>query len=88
VGGDSRVRCTVLCVRWQTGLGMFTKEALEGVVHDLEQMDMIAMPIALSVLAFVLRSWRLMLIPCVCIGESLCLPSSTAPASRREGCPS
>jgi hypothetical protein len=54
----------------QTGLGMFTKEALAGVEHDLEKMDMVAMPIALAVLAFVLRSWRLMLIPCVCIGTA------------------
>lgn len=57
----------------QTGLGMFTKEALEGVEHDLEQMDMIAMPIALGVLAFVLRSWRLMLLPCICIGTAAAL---------------
>ena len=28
------------------------------------------MPIALGVLAFVLRSWRLMLIPCCCIGTA------------------
>lgn len=54
----------------QTGLGMFTKEALEGVQHDLEKMDMVAMPIALCVLSFVLRSWRLMLVPCICIGAA------------------
>lgn len=54
----------------QTGLGMFTKEALEGVQHDLEKMDMVAMPIALCVLSFVLRSWRLMLVPCICIGTA------------------
>jgi hypothetical protein len=54
----------------QTGLGMFTKEALAGVQHDLEKMDMVAMPIALCVLSFVLRSWRLMLVPCICIGAA------------------
>lgn len=54
----------------QTGLGMFTEEALEGVQHDLEKMDMVAMPIALCVLSFVLRSWRLMLVPCICIGAA------------------
>lgn len=54
----------------QTGLGMFTEEAVEGVQRDLEKMDMVAMPIALCVLSFVLRSWRLMLIPCICIGAA------------------
>lgn len=51
----------------QTGLGMFIQESLHGVEENLTQMDCIAMPIALAVLAYVLRSWRLMIVPPICI---------------------
>jgi uncharacterized membrane protein YdfJ with MMPL/SSD domain len=54
----------------QTGLGMFIQESLKGVEDDLAQMDTVAMPIALGVLAYVLRSWRLMVIPVICISAS------------------
>ena len=38
---------------------------------DLEKMDSIALPLALFVLAAYLQSWRLVLMPVVCVGASV-----------------
>merc|ERR1719197_295400 len=41
--------------------------------HDIAIKDPIVLPIALIVLAVVVRSWRLMLIPVFCVSCSVCL---------------
>jgi len=52
----------------QTGMGAFAQDALHGVEVDLVTMDSIAFPLAMAVLASVIRSARLLVMPMLCIG--------------------
>eukprot|EP00462_Mataza_sp_D1_P018131 CAMPEP_0175140068 /NCGR_PEP_ID=MMETSP0087-20121206/11259_1 /TAXON_ID=136419 /ORGANISM="Unknown Unknown, Strain D1" /LENGTH=816 /DNA_ID=CAMNT_0016423161 /DNA_START=101 /DNA_END=2552 /DNA_ORIENTATION=- len=51
-----------------TGIPAFIEPILDGAEQDLLHMDMIVMPLAMMVLASILRSLRLMAIPVLCIG--------------------
>eukprot|EP01065_Artemidia_motanka_P035247 TRINITY_DN43154_c0_g1_i1.p1 TRINITY_DN43154_c0_g1~~TRINITY_DN43154_c0_g1_i1.p1 ORF type:complete len:1076 (+),score=413.39 TRINITY_DN43154_c0_g1_i1:79-3228(+) len=46
-----------------TGLDVMNLEMVEGAIADLERMDIITIPLAFAVLAYFLRSGRLMIIP-------------------------
>lgn len=54
-----------------TGDLLFGRDVQEGTEHDIMLMDGIAFPIALLILAFVLRSVRLLIIPVLCIAVSI-----------------
>ena len=49
------------------GLGAAAPEIQSATEHDLGLMDGIALPFALLVLAFVLRSFRFLLVPVLCV---------------------
>ena len=56
----------------QTGMGSWALDAITGMIGDMAKMDSIAFPLALGTLAYMIRSVRLMVLPCICIMVSLC----------------
>jgi uncharacterized membrane protein YdfJ with MMPL/SSD domain len=50
-----------------TGIDAFLVDVLHGVEHDIALVDAVAFPIALAILASVLQSCRLLLLPVVCM---------------------
>ena len=56
---------------WLTGSLVFERDVETGIEHDLLITDGIALPIALLILALVLRSLRLLILPVICIAVSI-----------------
>ncbi len=55
-----------------TGESALTKAMNAESRKDVEKKDTLTIPIALCVLALIIRSWRLMFIPLVTFGTSIC----------------
>ena len=54
-----------------TGQVLIGKDLQEGTEQDLANMDLGALPLTLGVLALVLKSFRLLLVPMICIGSTV-----------------
>ena len=70
-----------------TGLPALYNSIISSAIHDLETMDAMVLPIAFCILALLLRSFRLLLIPLVCLGVSAALSFSTVDALTKAGVP-
>jgi hypothetical protein len=59
-----------------TGLPVFLHDSNVGTEHDMRSMDTIALPLALAVLAVIIRSLRLLALPLLSLGCSVCFSFS------------
>jgi uncharacterized membrane protein YdfJ with MMPL/SSD domain len=55
----------------------FLHDANVGMEHDMKAMDSIALPMALAVLVYIIRSIRLLALPLLSVGGSICFSFST-----------
>ena len=70
-----------------TGLPALYDGIMRSAIHDLETMDGIVLPLALCILALLVRSFRLLAIPLVCLSVSAALSFATVDGIAVAGIP-
>ena len=55
---------------------VFLHDSNVGMEHDMQDMDSIALPMALAVLVYIIRSLRLLAFPLMSVGFSICFSFS------------